>query len=454
MRFPMPAIRVGWRQHLWRMGRVMAVDALVLACYELRVPVGTIHVLRRILAHSKPGQYAVVARSGGSLAAGPPPSNVITVEIPFPKADWRGEQWMDLASVATGLPVVLNAIRKHKPQSLISVFPYEGSLALGLAASHITGLPLGAVFGDLYLENRDPADWRFKLAGPLQQRLFSRIRGLGVLNDAMAEFYRSKYGLQPVVLPPPVTAWPSAAASGFSLASSSASEFDSAASVANPAHADKPPAAAGAGEHKSRPVPKPADSGHTPAPKPTVIGYSGSINLDREEGLLRLLDLIRDNPNYQLRLFSQASQEYLQRRKLWASNVTLAFEHDDQRLVDALAQCDVLYVPLAFRAYRQEDQMRTCLGSKISDYLATGVPILSHAPAGYWHAEFFRANGCGLVVDKPDASLLKEALDRLTADVELRRTLTARATQLAVSWSGPNVAARFDSLVEQLRSRP
>lgn len=425
MRFPMAAIRVGWQQQTWRLGRVMAVDALILACYELRVPVGTIHVLRRILAHTKPGQYAVVARSGGSLAAGPAPSNVITVEIPFPKADWRGEQWMDLASVATGLPVVLNAIRRHKPKSLISVFPYEGSLALGLAASHITGLPLGAVFGDLYLENRDPSDWRFKLAGPLQRRLFSRIRALGVLNDAMAEFYRSKYGLQPVVLPPPVTAWPTATAAADAAQTG---EFREAKS---------------AGRRQSRPT-----------PGPTVIGYSGSINLDREEGLLRLLDLIRDNPDYQLRLFSQASQEYLQHRKLWASNVTLAFEHDDQRLVDALAQCDVLYVPLAFRAYRQEDQMRTCLGSKISDYLATGVPILSHAPAGYWHAEFFRANGCGLVVDKPDASLLKEALDCLTADVELRRTLTARATRLAASWSGPNVAARFDSLVEQLRSRP
>lgn len=388
----------------------MSVDALVIASYELSVPMGTIHVLRRILAHTRPGRYAVVARSGGRLATAEPPAGVLSLTIPAPRADWRGEHWMDLVSMASALPFVLEAVRRFRPRSLVSVFPFEGSLALGLATQKVTGLPLGAVFGDLYLENRDPSDWRFKLAGPLQRQLFSEIGTLGVLNEAMAHFYQEHYGLHPFVLPAPVAAWPSETAG--------LPNKDSVASAS--------------------------------APKPRIIGYSGSINLDREEGLGRLLDLIRDNPNYELRLFSQATPEYLKSRNLWASNVKLQFFNQDQALVDALAACDLLYVPLSFRAYRQVDQMRTCLGSKISDYLTTGVPILSHAPAGYWHAEFFRSHDCGLVVDQPDASALSEALERLFVDQELRQRLTQNAQTIAHSWSGQQVADRWDRMVERL----
>ncbi len=388
----------------------MSVDALVIASYELSVPMGTIHVLRRILAHTRPGRYAVVARSGGRLATGQSPAGVLSLTIPAPKADWRGEHWMDLVSMASALPFVLEAVRRFRPRSLVSVFPFEGSLALGMAAQKVTGLPLGAVFGDLYLENRDPSDWRFKLARPLQRQLFGKIGTFGVLNEAMAHFYQEHYGLHPFVLPAPVAAWPS----GKSTSSEGAPETT-------------------AGK-----------------PKPRIIGYSGSINLDREEGLLRLLDLIRDNPNYELRLFTQATPDYLKSRNLWASNVKLQFFNQDQALVDALAACDLLYVPLSFRAYRQVDQMRTCLGSKISDYLTTGVPILSHAPAGYWHAEFFRSHDCGLVVDQPDAEALAAAMERIFVDPQLRDRLTGNALAIARSWSGEHVAAQWDRMVERL----
>lgn len=382
----------------------MRAKALVITSYELSVPVGTIQVLRRILDHTRPGDYAVVARSGGSLATmGPMKNPIPSMTIPVPKADWRGENWMDLASVVSGLPYVLAAIHRFRPASLLAVYPFEGCLALALAAHRITGLPLAALFGDLYLENREPGQWRHTLAVPLQKSLFRQIRAFGVLNQAMSNFYKEHYGLDPVVLPSPVGTWP---------------------------------------RHVGpRPLP---DSS-----SPRIIGYSGSINADREEGLQRLLQVVGNRSDYELRLFSSASREYLQSKGIWADNVRLAFHNNEQELVEALAQCHLLYVPLAFHAYRREEQMRTCLGSKISDYLTTGVPILSHSPSGYWHAEFFRQYGCGYVVDTPDVGLLGQAVERLCSDTALRNSLVSRGFEVARSWSGPNVAKAWDLLVDR-----
>ncbi len=59
---------------------------------------------------------------------------------------------------------------------------------------------------------------------------------------------------------------------------------------------------------------------------------------------------------------------------------------------------------------------------KFGEYLAAGSPILVHAPAGSFVAEYCRRHEC-LVIAEPDPGRLAEALGRLATDKELRRQL-------------------------------
>lgn len=93
-------------------------------------------------------------------------------------------------------------------------------------------------------------------------------------------------------------------------------------------------------------------------------------------------------------------------------------------------EADVLFLPLAFDSPFPE-HIRTAVPSKSGEYLASGRPVLVHAPADSFLVWYFRTHGCGLVVDEPDASKLAAALGRLLDDEDLRRELVANARERA-----------------------
>jgi glycosyltransferase involved in cell wall biosynthesis len=80
---------------------------------------------------------------------------------------------------------------------------------------------------------------------------------------------------------------------------------------------------------------------------------------------------------------------------------------------------------------------------KMGEYLASGRPILVHAPADSFIAWYFRHHECGLVVDENDPARLAQAIDSLLNDADLRKTIGARARDRAI--------ADFDQVKEQAR---
>src|SRR5439155_16530435 len=89
---------------------------------------------------------------------------------------------------------------------------------------------------------------------------------------------------------------------------------------------------------------------------------------------------------------------------------------------------DVLFLPLAFQSpYPQI--IRTSAPGKLGEYLASGRPILAHAPADSFVSWYLREHGCGLVVDREDPDALAAAIARLDAEEGLRRELAARALE-------------------------
>lgn len=99
---------------------------------------------------------------------------------------------------------------------------------------------------------------------------------------------------------------------------------------------------------------------------------------------------------------------------------------------EELRRADILFLPLAFDSHFPE-LIRTSCPMKTGEYLASGRPILVHAPAGSFLDWYFTRHECGVVVSERDPEVLAEAIRRIRDNVELRERIgrNARARALA-----------------------
>lgn len=97
-----------------------------------------------------------------------------------------------------------------------------------------------------------------------------------------------------------------------------------------------------------------------------------------------------------------------------------------------LAEADILFLPFSFDP-KMRHVIETSLPTKLAEYLASGVPILVHAPPHATVARYCREHECALVVDKPEPEVLRAAITRLMSDNELRRNLSERARSTALN---------------------
>jgi glycosyltransferase involved in cell wall biosynthesis len=91
---------------------------------------------------------------------------------------------------------------------------------------------------------------------------------------------------------------------------------------------------------------------------------------------------------------------------------------------------DMLFLPLAFDSPIPE-VIQSSAPAKLGEYLASGRPILVHAPAGSFVTELIRDAEAGVVVDTSDPQRLAEALLKIASDNMLRKRIVANASALA-----------------------
>ena len=167
------------------------------------------------------------------------------------------------------------------------------------------------------------------------------------------------------------------------------------------------------------------------------IVFTGSIYSAQVDAVRRLVRVLQESSDpegaarkqMRLTLYTSASVEALERLGLMGSNVRRdELKHDD--IPKALAAADIAFLPLSFDS-NMRHIVKTTFPSKIAEYLAAGSPILAHAPPYSTVARYCRRHGCGLVVDQPDETLLRDALRRLSTDPALTKALSAKALEIA-----------------------
>ena len=160
------------------------------------------------------------------------------------------------------------------------------------------------------------------------------------------------------------------------------------------------------------------------------IVYTGSVYHAQSDAFINLLGALEEMQDWSLHIYTSQSEARLAAYGIQGPKVV---RHDHVDQVASYAQqraADVLFLPLAFRSTIQ-DVLRTSAPMKMGEYLASGRPILAHAPGETFVAHHIRQHRAGFVVDTPDSHSLAAVLRELSWNSELRRSLCANAVRLA-----------------------
>jgi glycosyltransferase involved in cell wall biosynthesis len=136
--------------------------------------------------------------------------------------------------------------------------------------------------------------------------------------------------------------------------------------------------------------------------------------------------------------------ENLTRRTPAASRIERDIPEDGFR--KRLARADLLFLGLSFHTSHPEI-IRTAAPARFPEYLAAGVPIVVHAPAGSHIVRRARALDVAQVVDRPSDEALADAIRGVLSDPKTAAARVARARECALEYDHRLVV---DQLVETL----
>jgi glycosyltransferase involved in cell wall biosynthesis len=176
-------------------------------------------------------------------------------------------------------------------------------------------------------------------------------------------------------------------------------------------------------------------------------GGIGDLHHPAFQNLLRAIELT-GRTDLNLHLYTAVSRETCEQVGIRGNVLYHPHVHLSE-IPQIQQQADILFLPLGFETPSAEI-VRTAAPGKIGEYLASGRPVLVHAPADSFVAWYFRQHECGLVVDENDPQQLSEALLRLLADGDLRARLVARAqVQAQKDFDLTRARARFLNVLTQ-----
>jgi len=170
-----------------------------------------------------------------------------------------------------------------------------------------------------------------------------------------------------------------------------------------------------------------------PASPPDIrIVYTGQIyqaQFDALCNLIEALDRLRI-PEITLHLYTAQLPEEICPGWICGPHVIFHPHVPSRQVVRIQRHADILFLPLAFHTPYPEI-IDTSLPTKTGEYLASGRPVLVHAPPGAFVSRYCREHGCGVVVDEPDPGQVATAIEWLISDEELRARCVRNARECA-----------------------
>lgn len=174
-----------------------------------------------------------------------------------------------------------------------------------------------------------------------------------------------------------------------------------------------------------------ADEKNSSGTQEKTIVYTGAIydaHYDAFRNLVAAIPL-SGNP-VRLHLYTPQSPYHLVENNITGPVVEIHKAQPAAAIPAIQQSADILFLPLSFNPQLQE-MIRTSAPGKMGEYLASGRPILVHAPKDSFVSRYFTKYNCGLVVDENSPEQLARAIDRLLRDTDLCREITHNAYERA-----------------------
>jgi glycosyltransferase involved in cell wall biosynthesis len=205
-----------------------------------------------------------------------------------------------------------------------------------------------------------------------------------------------------------------------------------------------PPSEAPVIEEANAAISLPVDDGEI------SIAFTGTIyhgNYDAFHKLITAMEQL-GRPEVKLHLYTTQTRQELERQNISGPAVVYHEHVASSKVFEVQRSADILFLPLTFDSSLPE-VMRATAPAKTGEYLASGRPILVHAPANSFVSCYFREHECGVVVDRSDPAMLAQAIGRIIEDAKLRRQIGENARVRAESdFSLVSIQAKFVKLLE------
>lgn len=367
-------------------------------------PGGTPVVLQRVLTHLPGIRLDVVTnrRLRSRVRAGGPGVLDARYRFVWKWPGW-GARWRWGRVVIAALDGVLAVIagiraagwaRRDDVRWVLSVTDEGFSVIAGAIAARLAGIPHVVMVFDLWEENAY-SDVQRAVAARLEPRILRGASRVVGYCPQTVEHYRAKYGIEAEAIPTPVVP-----------------------------DAEEPRA--------------PADRSG-----PRRLLLAGAVYWAQRDAVARLLALRGRVPD--LEMVTIGSVEMLRLAGLSADRSEPTMPADELRR--QLAAADVLFLGLSLDSPHPAI-VRTATPARLVEYMASGRPLLVHAPAGSYAAEYARAEDFAEVVDVADEEALLAGLRRVLDDPELSRARAQRALRLVHDrHDAARVGARFAAIL-------
>ena len=193
-------------------------------------------------------------------------------------------------------------------------------------------------------------------------------------------------------------------------------------------------------------------SNHNP-----VFAYGGTINFAGYPRLLRQVAEILASVDGKLLIFGPLGRERAKAIGLDLPNIVLRGMTPSEKMIHSFREeADALILPMSFESQNMTN-MRISFPSKLTDYTASGVPILIYGPrycsAVRWARE---TPGVAAVVDVDDATELSTVIKRLCEDGDLRWRLGAKALEAGKEFFSSEAASKvfYSALIRGSQNQP
>ncbi len=267
------------------------------------------------------------------------------------------------------------AIRKENVKTLFGVSDFGPALISTYFLSRLTNKPIVLHLYDLYKGNLLPFPGNL-LASFFEPRLISRAEKIIVTNEGTRDYYIKRYG----------------------------NAIEKKLFVIHNSVSPEPYAEEKISEYNLEP--------------PYSILFAGRIYWPQAQAIRELIDTIKDiKLDIKFNIYSPNPKDYLEKLGISESDRIAIRAATPQEMPSLQAKADILFLPLSWNT-KAPDIIRTATPGKLTDYLATGRPILIYAPNDTALVKYARENNFAYIVDVENKELLQKTIIEIITNKE------------------------------------